>query len=150
MQYNKPKWWYYSMSRKNKPQRHTFNRAYAWQNVLPETIISSWKKLWPHIHYLLEQWTHGARRIGKGWYSTSVLQEAIAELCEQDSYGTIIADICNCLAVSEEENLQIMTDEEIINNALETTTARMNKRQVCTDYPFNTTWWPHECLQHML
>jgi hypothetical protein len=50
---------------------------------------------------------------------TSDLQEAIAELCEKGSSGPTIADISKWLAGGEEENLQFMTDEEIINNVLE-------------------------------
>jgi hypothetical protein len=35
------------MSETKKPKDVVFNLAYAWQNVPPKTIISSWKKLWP-------------------------------------------------------------------------------------------------------
>jgi hypothetical protein len=49
---------------------------------------------------------------------TSDLQEAIADLCEKGSSGPTIADISNWLAGDEQENLPIMTDEEIINNVL--------------------------------
>jgi hypothetical protein len=50
---------------------------------------------------------------------TSDLQEGIAELCEKGSSGPKIADISNWLAGGKEENLQIVTDEETINNVLE-------------------------------
>jgi hypothetical protein len=40
-------------------------------------------------------------------------------MCEKGLSGPTIADISNWLAGGEEENHQIMTDEEIINNVLE-------------------------------
>jgi hypothetical protein len=40
-------------------------------------------------------------------------------MCEKGSSGPTIADRSNWLARGEEGNLQIMTDEEIINNVLE-------------------------------
>jgi hypothetical protein len=54
-----------------------------------------------------------------GTVLTSDLQEAVAELCKKGSSGPAIADISNWLAGDEEENLQAMTDEEIISNVLE-------------------------------
>jgi hypothetical protein len=50
---------------------------------------------------------------------TSDLQEAMAELCEKGSSGPTIAVVRNWLAGGEEENLQIITDEEIMKNVLE-------------------------------
>jgi hypothetical protein len=58
----------------------------------------------------------------------------MAELCEKGSSCPTIADISNWLVGAEEENLQIMTDEEIINNVLEND----NSDKHSTDYPHNT------------
>jgi hypothetical protein len=54
-----------------------------------------------------------------GTVLTSGLQEAIAELCEKGSSDPTITDVSNWPAGGEEENIQIMTDEEIINNVLQ-------------------------------
>jgi hypothetical protein len=54
-----------------------------------------------------------------GTVLTSDLHEAIAELCEKGLSGPTIDDISNWLTGGEEENLKIMTDEEIIDNVLE-------------------------------
>jgi hypothetical protein len=62
-----------------------------------------------------------------GTVLTSDLQEARVELYEKCSSGPTIADISNWLTGGEEENLQIMTDDKIINNVL---AARMSKSQV--------------------
>jgi hypothetical protein len=81
-----------------------------------------------------------------GTVLTSDLQGATAELCEIGSSDPTIADVSNWLAGGEEENLQIMTDEEIINNVLEDDNSEMSS----TDFPHNSTRWRHECLQHVL
>jgi hypothetical protein len=47
------------------------------------------------------------------------LQEAIAKLYVNFSSGPTVADISNWLAGGVKENLQIMTYQEMINNALE-------------------------------
>jgi hypothetical protein len=52
-------------------------------------------------------------------FLTSDLQETIADLCEKSSSRQTFADTSNWLAGGKEENLQIVTDEEIINNGLE-------------------------------
>jgi hypothetical protein len=54
-----------------------------------------------------------------GTVLTSDLQEAIAILYKEGSSGPTIADISNWLTGGEEGNLQIMTDEAILNNVLE-------------------------------
>jgi DNA-directed RNA polymerase specialized sigma subunit len=54
-----------------------------------------------------------------GTVLTSDLQEAIAELCEKGSSNPTIDNISSWLDGGEEENIQIMTDEEIINSVLE-------------------------------
>jgi hypothetical protein len=54
-----------------------------------------------------------------GTVLTYDLQEGTAELCEKSTSGPKVTDMSNWLAGGEEENLQIMTDEEIINNVLE-------------------------------
>ncbi|XP_023214935.1 jerky protein homolog-like [Centruroides sculpturatus] len=99
-----------------------FNIAYAWQNVSPDTIISSWKRLWPS-HPLISsrsKITESAER--DNTVLNSDLQEAIAELCERvniSSETTSVNEVNNWLAGSDEENLQITIDEETINNMKE-------------------------------
>jgi hypothetical protein len=70
---------------------------------------------------------------------TSDLQEAIPELCEKDRSGPTIADISNYwLAGGEEENLQIVTEEEIIKNVLENNSEN-TRVKYSTEYPHNMT-----------
>jgi hypothetical protein len=79
------------------------------------------KNLWPS-HLLSSgssELTGPEESESDGAVLTSGLQEAIAELCEKGSAGPTIADISNWLAGGVEENLQFMTDEQIINNVLE-------------------------------
>jgi hypothetical protein len=82
-----------------------------------------------------------------GTVLTSDFQEATAKLCEKGSSGPTIADTSNWLAGGEEENLQIMTDEEIINNVLEDDNGE-HEQESSTPPIIHTTL--HECLQHVL
>jgi hypothetical protein len=60
-------------------------------------------------------------------------------MCEKGSSGPTFADISNWLAGGEEENIQIMTDEEIINNVLQDDHSKNEQVKYSTDYPQNTT-----------
>ncbi|PNF41545.1 hypothetical protein B7P43_G12310 [Cryptotermes secundus] len=76
---------------------------------------------WPWGEYMGTQLSSGSSEltgpeesVNDGTVLTSDLQEAVAEMCEKGSSGPTIADIRNWVAGGEEENLQIMTDEEVL------------------------------------
>jgi hypothetical protein len=72
-----------------------------------------------NIHYPRSSELTGPEEMqNDGIVLTSDLQEATAKMCEKGLSGPAIADISNWLAGDEQENLPIMTDEEIINNVL--------------------------------
>jgi hypothetical protein len=74
-----------------------------------------------------------------GTVLTADFREALVKLWEKGSSDQTIADIRNWAAGDEEENLQIMTEEEIISNVLQDDNSE-NEKESSTPPIIGTVW----------
>lgn len=119
-----------------------FNLASAWEKVSNKTIVCSWKKLWPTMN-LFEAYVANEKEDSTGQLiELNELREAIVDQLVDDPNDITTADIDAWLVGDNDEQWQFMTDDEIVeeiidsaeaNEATESTTVATNPQTVNTD-----------------
>jgi|AKYZ01.1.fsa_nt_gi Tc5 transposase DNA-binding domain./DDE superfamily endonuclease./CENP-B N-terminal DNA-binding domain. len=104
-----------------------YNLARAWESVSTKVLVSAWGKLWPDLPLLNEY--KKCFKDGKGIQEDvepindeeiMQLQETIDDICSHDSETLSASHVNDWLFGNEDENCQLMSDNEIIQDVLTT------------------------------